>query len=129
MGTPRVGSQGIQAAARTVGVARVTALIPDLLFGSRVQADLSAAGYEVDLVDALGPRLEADVLIVDLTSDAETRISAAGEHRVRKLAFYAHVETDVRRLAEEAGFDLVVPRSRMARQGPELVASLVSNMA
>ena len=32
---------------------------------------------------------------------------------------------EARRLAEEAGFDLVVPRSRMAREMPELVAKLL----
>jgi len=32
---------------------------------------------------------------------------------------------DKRRLAQEAGFDLVVPRSRMAREMSELVASLL----
>jgi hypothetical protein len=45
---------------------------------------------------------------------------------VRTLAFYSHVEADVRARATEAGFDLVVPRSRMAREGPALVERLVS---
>jgi hypothetical protein len=44
---------------------------------------------------------------------------------VHTLAFYSHVDVEARRLAEDAGFDLVVPRSRMAREGPELVARLV----
>ena len=30
-------------------MARVVALVPDLLFGSRVQGDLRAAGHEVTL--------------------------------------------------------------------------------
>ena len=42
------------------------------------------------------------------------------------LAFYSHVETDVRELAEQAGFELVVPRSRMAREGGALVERLVA---
>ena len=41
------------------------------------------------------------------------------------LGFYSHVEQDVRRRAEELGYDLVVPRSRMNREGPELVARLL----
>jgi hypothetical protein len=40
------------------------------------------------------------------------------------LAFYAHVEADVRHRAEAAGFELVVPRSRMAREGAALVERL-----
>jgi hypothetical protein len=43
---------------------------------------------------------------------------------VKRLGFYSHVDAEVRRRAEEAGFDLVVPRSRMAREMPDLVAKL-----
>jgi hypothetical protein len=43
---------------------------------------------------------------------------------VPTLAFYSHVETEVRVQAEGAGFDLVVPRSRMAREGAALVGRL-----
>jgi hypothetical protein len=35
------------------------------------------------------------------------------------------VEQDVRRRAEEAGFERVVPRSRMAREAAALVESLL----
>ena len=31
-------------------MARVLALVPDLLFGSRVQGDLTAAGHDVQLI-------------------------------------------------------------------------------
>jgi len=44
---------------------------------------------------------------------------------IRTLAFYSHVEAQTRAAAERAGFDAVVPRSRMAREGPELVARLI----
>ena len=43
-----------------------------------------------------------------------------------RLGFYAHVDQDTRRRAEEAGFDLVVPRSRMNREGPALVERLLA---
>ena len=43
------------------------------------------------------------------------------------LGFYAHVEQDVRRAAEAAGFTRVVPRSRMAREAPALVAGLLAD--
>jgi hypothetical protein len=46
--------------------------------------------------------------------------------RTRTIGFYAHVDVSVRERAEEAGFDLVVPRSRMAREGAQLVAGLIS---
>jgi hypothetical protein len=69
------------------------------------------------------------LLIVDLTSDATTRLeqlAAARVPGVRTLGFYSHVEADVRAQAEGAGFDLVVARSRMAREGPALIARLLS---
>jgi hypothetical protein len=108
-------------------VARVVAFIPDLLFGSNVQGALTAGGHEVELVGTLEGGVEADVLVVDLTADAPARIAALQAARpdgVPVLAFYAHVEADVRRAGEDAGFELVVPRSRMAREGAALVDRL-----
>ena len=110
-------------------MASVVALIPDLLFGSTAVSLLEAAGHETVLVSDLGqlrPGM-ADIFVADLTADARQRveqIAAADLGDVRKLAVYAHVEADVRRLAEEAGFDLVVPRSRFVREGGALVTRL-----
>jgi CheY-like chemotaxis protein len=133
-------------------VARVVAFVPDLLFGSRVQAMLLAADHEVELVgDEVGvkkallarrsagarvaPELESiSVLIVDLTNDdfdgpaLVEGLEKDGElGDTRTLGFYAHVDTSVREQAEAAGFDQVVPRSRMAREGVELVARLIDS--
>jgi CheY-like chemotaxis protein len=118
-------------------MARVLALVPDLLFGSQVQGMLAAAGDEVELVgdgDRVRDRLvnaaapAVDVLVVDLTTDALDgpalieALSADGAlAQTRTLGFYAHVDVSVRERAEQAGFDLVVPRSRMSREGAELV--------
>jgi hypothetical protein len=41
------------------------------------------------------------------------------------LGFYSHVEQDTRRAAEAAGYDLVVPRSRMNREAAALVEGLL----
>jgi hypothetical protein len=114
-------------------MARVLAFIPDLLFGSNVVGALGAAGNETVLVsDGDGVQRElpgADVLVVDLTVDPDVRIdvvSALPLAGTKVLGFYAHVEPDVRDRAEAAGFDLVVPRSRMAREGGALVDRLVA---
>jgi hypothetical protein len=110
-------------------VARVVAFIPDLLFGSNVVGALTAAGHETRLVSSVDDLpSDADVLVVDLTADAPERIeqvrAAQRPAGVKTLAFYSHVEADLRAAAELAGFDLVVPRSRMAREGAALVARL-----
>ena len=79
-------------------------------------------------------RIDHAVLIVDLTDERldGARIVAsllgAGElERTRTLGFYSHVDVAARERAERAGFDLVVPRSRMARESAELVARLASD--
>jgi hypothetical protein len=107
-------------------VARIIALIPDLLFGSKVVSGLQAAGHQVELRGDFDDAGGADLLIVDLTSEAQDRIARLNASPTPKLAFYSHVEAEVRRQAEAAGFDLVVPRSRMAREGPALVGRLLS---
>ena len=113
-------------------MARAVAFVPDLLFGSNVIGALSAGGHDPVLVsraEDLGGALPgADVVIVDLTDDAPARIAAAGvafgPEPPRSLAFFSHVEADVKAAAEAAGFDLVVPRSRMARAAAQLVSDL-----
>lgn len=116
-------------------MARVIAFVPDLLFGSNVVGALRASGHEVRLVSALEDVTvgDANVLVIDLTAEAPARIAAAlqllarAERELRTLAFFSHVEADVREAARAAGFDLVVPRSRMARAAGELVDSLAPN--
>ena len=112
-------------------MARVVAFIPDLLFGSNVVGALQAGGHQPALVsgasELAGAVVDADVLVVDLTADVEPRLEVmrpllGGD--VRSLGFFSHVETGVRAAAEEAGFDLVVPRLRMARAGADLVSQL-----
>ena len=118
-------------------MARVVAHVPDLLFGSKVQGLLTAGGHDVALVgsqDAVREHIAAsDVLVVDLTVDDIAGIAlleslkadeSVGE--TRTLAFYSHVDAGVRARAIAAGFDLVVPRSRMAREGSALVDRLVA---
>jgi hypothetical protein len=102
----------------------IVAYIPDLLFGSQVVGALS--GREVKLVSTLDDT-DAELLIVDLTADAAQRIAALPADRPPTLAFYSHVEADVREMAEAAGIDLVVPRSRMAREGAALVDRLLAS--
>ena len=92
---------------------------------------MRAAGHEAVLVSDLGSVDPAavDVLVVDLTADSDERIETVAASRlagVSKLAFYSHVEADVRAAAEQAGFELVVPRSRMAREGAALVGRLAA---
>ena len=118
-------------------MARVLALVPDLLFGSKVDAMLRGAGHEVELAtgepEVWDQIAGTDVLVVDLTTDdvdgiglVDTLKTGGEMARVRTLGFYSHVEADVRDRAVAAGFDRVVPRSRMAREGGALVTALAA---
>jgi hypothetical protein len=104
-------------------LARIAAIAPDLFFASKVKETLTAAGHDVMIV-SVGTDVDADLLIVDL--DATTD-EVALPTDVPRLGFYSHVDVDTRRRAEESGYDLVVPRSRMAREMPDLVAGLLGS--
>jgi DNA-binding NarL/FixJ family response regulator len=116
-------------------MARVVAVFDDLLLGSNVLGMLRAAGHEAQLTGADKARpAGAAVLIVDLATggfdgialfeDLQQRGELEG---TRSLGVYSHVHHEVKERAEAAGFDLVVPRSRMAREGPALVERLLAD--
>ena len=115
-------------------MARVLAVFDDLLLGSNVLGMLRAAGHEADLVGGADVHPdEAAVLVVDLAASSFDGVQlveslrASGElGSTRTLGVYSHVDADTRRRAEAADFDLIVPRSRMAREGAGLVATLVT---
>jgi DNA-binding NarL/FixJ family response regulator len=114
-------------------VASVVALFDDLLLGSNVLGMLRAAGHEARLTGnaaEAGPD-GAAVLIVDLGSPGFDGVAVVEGLReggelgeTRTLGVYSHVDSDTKRRADAAGFDLVVPRSRMAREGSALVERL-----
>jgi CheY-like chemotaxis protein len=115
-------------------VASVVALFDDLLLGSNVLGMLRAAGHEARLAGSAEQAQPdgAAVLIVDLATggfdgvavvDALRGTGELGE--TRTLGVYSHVDADTKRRAEAAGFDLVVPRSRLAREGATLVERLL----
>jgi hypothetical protein len=114
-------------------VARVVAVFDDLLLGSNALGMLTAAGHDATLAGANVRPEGADLLIVDLAATTfdgvavVESLTAAGElEGTRTLGVYSHVDVDTRNRAEAAGFDLVVPRSRMAREGHRLVERLTS---
>lgn len=116
-------------------MARIALLCPDLLFGSKVEGALKIAGETVNRFDTEEQVRTAasfhDLLIVDLTAeiDGPALVRSMRERgelgAVPTLGFYSHVDQDMRKAAEAAGFSRVVPRSRMAREGAALVQGLL----
>jgi hypothetical protein len=106
-------------------MARVAAVTPDLLLGSKVEAMLTAAGHEVAITRALAeaPLDRADLLVADLDAE-DPRALANLDTPV--LGYYSHINAATKQAAEAAGINLAVPRSRLARELPQLVEKLLS---
>ena len=105
-------------------MARVAALVGDLMLASRVEATLAGAGHEVTLDLGGGAMQSADVdlIVADVGEVDPTAVVKLGKP---VLGFYRHTDPQKRRRAEAAGVDIVVPRSRLARELPELVERLL----
>jgi hypothetical protein len=105
-------------------MARIVAVVGDLMLASRVSTSLEAAGHEVEPEAEPPSELDGvDLLVADLDAVAPERLGGLG---VPVLGFYPHTDVEIKRRADEAGLDLAVPRSRMARELPELVAGLLA---
>jgi hypothetical protein len=96
-------------------MARVAVVVPDLLFGSQVQGGVTAAGHEL-----VAPEADPDLVIADV--EVVDPATVSGE---RRLGFYPHVQPELKRRAFDAGFDIVVPRSRIARELPALIEKML----
>ena len=86
---------------------------------------LGAAGHDVTLSPSVSeaPLDGADLLVADLEAENPEALVGLG---LPVLGYYSHVDAETRQVAEAAGVDLVVPRSRMARELPQLVERLLS---
>ena len=134
VGPPGVRAAGVPPPARAVDGRASSPLFDDLLLGSNVLGMLRAAGHEAQLAGGAEQSHPdgAAVLIVDLGSagfdgvavvEAPAGRAASWGTRARSASTRTSTSTRKRR-ADAAGFDLVVPRSRMAREGAALVERL-----
>jgi hypothetical protein len=100
-------------------MARIAAVVADLMLASRVRTSLEASGHEVEQDSALPDELDGiDLVVADLDVVAP---EALGELEVPVIGFYQHTDVETKTRAEEAGLTLAIPRSRMVRELPELV--------
>jgi len=100
-------------------MARVAALVQDLMLASRVRTSLEASGHEVEQDSSLPDELDGiDLVVADLDAVPPEQLAELG---VPVIGFYQHTDTEMKARAEAAGLFIVVPRSRMVRELPELV--------
>jgi hypothetical protein len=106
-------------------MARVVSIATDLMLASRVDAGLTAAGHHVVLARSVAdaPLDEAELVVADLEVADPQELAATG---VPVLGYYSHVDAETKARAEAAGLAQVVPRSRMSRELPDLVAALLA---
>jgi hypothetical protein len=103
-------------------VAKIAAIVSDLMLASRVSESLKAAGHEVSVETKPPDPIEADAIVCDLdTSDIDAIVAT----NLPTLGFYSHVDIATKQQAEAAGLTLVVPRSRMSRELPALITKLL----
>lgn len=105
-------------------MAHVLSISNDLMLGSKVEAQLAAAGHQV----TTSPSIEentwdgVELIVADLDVENPEALVGLG---MPVLGYYSHVDVETKEAAEAAGVDLVVPRSRMARELPALAERLL----
>jgi hypothetical protein len=106
-------------------MARILSIATDLMLSSRVDAGLGAAGHEVVTVGSVegADRDGFEAIVADLDVADPTALAATG---LPILGYYSHVDVDTKTRADAAGLATVVPRSRMARELPDLVTALLA---
>jgi len=85
---------------------------------------LGAAGHEVVSSASLEETTwdGVDLIVADLDVENPEALVGLG---MPVLGYYSHVDVETKEAAEAAGVDLVVPRSRMARELPDLAKRLL----
>ena len=95
------------------------------MLSSRVSGMLGAAGHEVKVVPATpaAEDFDYDLIVCDLEAVDPGPVA---ELPAPAIGFYSHVDVETRDRGKDAGLDLVVPRSRMARELPDLASRLLA---
>ncbi len=112
----------------------VAIAVSDLLFQSRIDAAARALGLAPCIADSAGALAVAlaarpAIAVIDLHEralDPTAAITDAKAAGARVLAFGRHTEPATLRAARDVGADLVVPRSQLAEELPELLRSLLA---
>ena len=117
---------------------RVIVAVDDLIFAAKIRTTAEHVGVEVIFPRSLEALLEAckqsapALVIIDLHLQREDpfalarSLKASQELRATTLiSFFSHVQVELQRRAEEAGFDRVLPRSAFSKRLPEILQGLL----
>jgi hypothetical protein len=107
-------------------MAKILVVVADLMLSSRVVESTKASGHEVTSLSHLPDAAPEGTSLTICDLDAVDAVAAVALG-TPTLGFYSHTDVDTRERALSAGFDLVVPRSRMVRELPDLVQGLIKD--
>jgi hypothetical protein len=107
---------------------KIAALVDDIFFSSKISTTAKQVGSEIVFCkSAEAAPADADRICVDLNSSS---FDAVGEIRKLKdrcaapvLAYFSHVQVDLKQRAEEAGADEIMPRSVFSQRLPEILTN------
>ncbi|MCZ6817191.1 MAG: hypothetical protein O7F76_10935 [Planctomycetota bacterium] len=112
----------------------VTAYITDLIFATKLRSTADSLGIEVNWVrnaEALAERLAdtaCHTAIIDLDAEGDPleaiRATRRLENPPRTIAYVSHVRKDLFAAAEDAGADVVMPRSAFSAELPDLLGAV-----
>ncbi len=113
----------------------IIAVVDDLFFASKIRGTAEELGATVSFARKIGVLLEAarrdrpSLIICDLHSQRVDPTDLAkqlkGEEQLRSiplLGFFSHVQVELQRQAEAAGFDQVMPRSAFSKHLAEILS-------
>jgi|HubBroStandDraft_6_1064221.scaffolds.fasta_scaffold346991_1 CheY-like chemotaxis protein len=109
--------------------------VDDMFFAARIRSTAEALGRQILLVKTAADLLKQAesispaLIILDLNSERLDPIKSIEQLKSRPelkglpiIGFLSHVQTDLKKSAEEAGCDYVMPRSAFTQRLPELLA-------
>ncbi len=118
-------------------MSKVAMMVDDMFFASKIRGAARGAGREVVSIKSV-EQLEDDqpsMVLLDLNSQKFDAISTIEFMKSKTelkgipvLAFLSHVEVDLKRRAEEAGCDYVIPRSLFTEMLPQIVSGDLSSL-
>ncbi|HXM51324.1 MAG TPA: hypothetical protein VN956_26005 [Pyrinomonadaceae bacterium] len=113
----------------------IIAVVDDLFFASKIRGTAEELGITVTFAGKLDVLVEAarraqpSLIICDLHSQKIDPMELARGLRadeqmrtIRLLGFFSHVQTELQRQAEAAGFDKVLPRSAFSKNLGEILS-------
>jgi CheY-like chemotaxis protein len=113
----------------------VIAVVDDLFFASKIRGTAEQVGVTVAFARTVASVIETalrdqpQLIICDLNSQRINPVELAqalkaNEHTsyIPLLGFFSHVQTDLQRQAQEAGFERVIPRSAFAKSLPKILS-------